>query len=37
MFEDHAQILWTSLAETIEKIDDILVVDRVFFFYGVIA
>jgi hypothetical protein len=23
MFEDHAQILWTSLAETIEKIDDI--------------
>jgi len=32
MFEDHAQIIWTSLAETIEKIDDILVVDRAFFY-----
>lgn len=37
MFEDHAQIIWTSLAETIEKIDDILVVDRAFFYGDIVA
>ena len=37
MFEDHAQILWTSLAETIEKIDDILVVDRAFFYGDIVT
>lgn len=37
MFEDHAQIIWTSLAETIEKIDDILVVDTAFFYGDIVA
>lgn len=37
MFEDHARIIWTSLAETIEKIDDILVVDRAFFYGDIVA
>lgn len=37
MFEDNAQIIWTSLAETIEKIDDILVVDRTFLYGDIVA
>eukprot|EP00252_Welwitschia_mirabilis_P010976 TRINITY_DN2470_c0_g1_i2.p1 TRINITY_DN2470_c0_g1~~TRINITY_DN2470_c0_g1_i2.p1 ORF type:complete len:1036 (-),score=238.51 TRINITY_DN2470_c0_g1_i2:197-3304(-) len=30
VFEDHAKMIWKSLAETIEKIDDMLIVDRAF-------
>ncbi|GLJ17158.1 hypothetical protein SUGI_0297070 [Cryptomeria japonica] len=37
IFEGHAQVIWTSLAETIEKIDDILVVDRAFLHGDIVA
>eukprot|EP01018_Ginkgo_biloba_P023413 Gb_01294 [translate_table: standard] len=37
IFEGHARIIWTSLTETIEKIDDILVVDRGFLHGDIVA
>ncbi|KAH9291898.1 hypothetical protein KI387_042915 [Taxus chinensis] len=37
IFEGHARVIWTSLAETIEKIDDILVVDRAFLHGDIVA